>query len=1151
MAELKPTEGDNAPPLISIPPLSEIAGYPGAVKDFLGTVPWSMLARGGELVQSIPTLAGELIASHQRPNNANEQLPALGRLAGATLGLPFTPVVDTFRRAVVESDPTLSSLLKSRTAGLPKNDRNSTLAQADAANQIFDQANTALGQAANNPNGDPATRAAAGIAGGLMTTQNIAEFGGPSIAAGAPKFAAAAASKLAPLFGADAATAAYRTQQAASRYAELTRSGASNTDALAAVAKEFPSVPEGAALSRVLGPQNAAAENAAQTLARVNAGEPLARTGTEGAGSLGRVGIPGAAGVSRTAGTTIDTSFKEQFRDATGAVDMGKFSDAVTQRVDDALTQGRKVVLWADQGRKRVEIVSVDRGMMKDASGQRWGTLDLAMSKGTRVEIGGGSAAQTAQAAVDTGNVIPFPGAPSDAGVAAYAPRPGPGEAIPGAVGPNVGEVLAKAIVSAETRVRAIADKTLRGEPITASQAADVLDYLKNIDPARSVEYDRILSPILTAERGAQSGIVAARLDAKIARRAASYANREVKKAGTALEGAQESAAAPAPFSTVQGSSVSSRLATPEAMARRENAASLGDLGARLDEATDATKLGYASMRDEQILRDASINTGKIDNLEVSTQISDTIRANPDGFAEATRRVSLPETLAKSADYLGVDIVELQKEMARRGFTAGENSAFLTAVNGTMARLGSELHAASGMGEAAYATAEARFLSFARSVGGANSEAGRTLNALRLQRPMAFINAQYAQDVTKTAAKAVERAAKEAENANLSGRSAAYAATREKALRDATAAYEAAVQRATTLGEQARTLAIIAADKGGLGANVRKYIATLDPNDIDSIIAAIKATATPSLGDKVASTLNIFKTMKSTLDFSAPFRQGLVPSIAHPLSAARAFKTMASVTLNEKRANRLLNEMLVGSGSARRRAAGLEVTDYRSGPLSGREEAFMSNALNNVPVLGGTVQATNRAYTMYLNKLRVDVFDNAVAAWDRVGLANRPNEEKGLAMFVNWATGRGDLPGQLNQAAPLLNSLFFAPRFAISRLETPFAPIVLAAKGQGEAAKLAAADLTKFVGAGLSLLTLAKMGGFQVEADPRSSSFGKVVIGPHTIDIWGGFQQNARYTAQFITGQSKSYDGRVIDMGTGFGQSNRFDLAIRYLRGKL
>lgn len=75
-----------------------------------------------------------------------------------------------------------------------------------------------------------------------------------------------------------------------------------------------------------------------------------------------------------------------QFRDRNGAVDAGRFADHVATAVDEALKAGKSVSLVLERGARRVEITAVNRGMMQDAEGQRWGTFPV-MQGDARVEI--------------------------------------------------------------------------------------------------------------------------------------------------------------------------------------------------------------------------------------------------------------------------------------------------------------------------------------------------------------------------------------------------------------------------------------------------------------------------------------------------------------------------------------------------------------------------------------------------------------------------------------------------------------------------------------------------------------------------------------------------------------------------------------------
>lgn len=297
----------------------------------------------------------------------------------------------------------------------------------------------------------------------------------------------------------------------------------------------------------------------------------------------------------------------------------------------------------------------------------------------------------------------------------------------------------------------------------------------------------------------------------------------------------------------------------------------------------------------------------------------------------------------------------------------------------------------------------------------------------------------------------------------------------------------------------------------------------------------------PRLRDEVVSAINLPKAIKAAFDLSAPFRQGILLSVGHPGEFFGSFKPMLRALADDKYARRVNAEI------ASKDRPGLYIAPI-DGALSAREEAFISNWANRIP----GIAASNRAYVTFLNKLRSDVYDNVLAAWERDakkgGRAVTLKDQQGLADVINHFTGRGDVPKSLEEIAPALNAVFFSPRYVISRAQSVGDALGIVKKGHSRASEMAAADLVKFVGAGISLLALMKVGGADVEIDPRSSDFGKIRVGNTSIDIWGGMQQLARYTAQFITGQSKVASGK--NRGQIRDQS-RVGTVIRFTESKL
>lgn len=227
--------------------------------------------------------------------------------------------------------------------------------------------------------------------------------------------------------------------------------------------------------------------------------------------------------------------------------------------------------------------------------------------------------------------------------------------------------------------------------------------------------------------------------------------------------------------------------------------------------------------------------------------------------------------------------------------------------------------------------------------------------------------------------------------------------------------------------------------------------------------------------------------------------------------------------------------------------AGLIVEEYgTSADPAKRNENFASELAGWIP----GAKMSERAYTVYLNKLRADVFDSTVEKWLRDGRSFLPDARKpitqedlaGLATYLNTATGHGSLGG-FERAASAMSKLWFSPRQMASRFEvigqlfSPSTPYLV----RKEMAK----DLSVYVGTGMALLSMAKLSGLaDVELDPRSSDFGKMRIGNTRIDWWGGYSQIAALLAREITGQTKSSDGEIRDAG-------RLDVGLRYLRNKL
>jgi len=199
--------------------------------------------------------------------------------------------------------------------------------------------------------------------------------------------------------------------------------------------------------------------------------------------------------------------------------------------------------------------------------------------------------------------------------------------------------------------------------------------------------------------------------------------------------------------------------------------------------------------------------------------------------------------------------------------------------------------------------------------------------------------------------------------------------------------------------------------------------------------------------------------------------------------------------------------------------AELDLTNFGTN----REEKFRSRfAEKYIP----GVLRSERAYVGFLNKLRADMFNRFVreASAEFPDILTNDVQLKRLGSFINDATGRGSL-GRWERNAKGLNDMFFAPKLQAGRirywgrvLNPKF--YVNAPKVERKAALRSLISTTSF---GLGIGELGRMAGAEVNLDPTSSDFGKVVIGGRVrVDPFGGDQQYFVAVARFLMGKTTS-----------------------------
>jgi hypothetical protein len=312
---------------------------------------------------------------------------------------------------------------------------------------------------------------------------------------------------------------------------------------------------------------------------------------------------------------------------------------------------------------------------------------------------------------------------------------------------------------------------------------------------------------------------------------------------------------------------------------------------------------------------------------------------------------------------------------------------------------------------------------------------------------------------------------------------------------------------------------------------------------------AQQATNWKRVTESGVNLINVPRAIKSSFDLSAPFRQGLVLGASHPIVFAKNFPVMIKAARSERFYNDEIEKIITSDTFDLAQLDGLAMTDLEN--IATREEAFIGanyaerfnpgipNSKFQIPI-GKGVRASGRAYTLFLNKFRKDVYDMLL---EQAGHNDRV-AGKAIANIINVATGRGNL-GHFEEAIKIANAAFFSPRLIASRVELLMNPKLYVGTDASKriARKEARRAMRNLIITGSALLYLAdKVPGVDVGTDPRSADFGRIRVGDTRVDIWGGLQPYVVAAYRIKSGEKvSSTTNEVSKVGGGpFGQYDNF-----------
>lgn len=306
---------------------------------------------------------------------------------------------------------------------------------------------------------------------------------------------------------------------------------------------------------------------------------------------------------------------------------------------------------------------------------------------------------------------------------------------------------------------------------------------------------------------------------------------------------------------------------------------------------------------------------------------------------------------------------------------------------------------------------------------------------------------------------------------------------------------------------------------------------------------------------RAADIYDAARAIMTTGELSFILRQGKFAALSHPIQTARALPdTFRSLVANEARARAIDLQVHNDPLAVKAKAAKLALVE-EDVSLHKQEEILMGRLVGRLPV----VRNFNRAAHIFLNKIRLDMWKDLRKSLSKSGEPT-PAEDAQIAQFVNEATGRGGL-GKLEAAAVPLARVFFAPRYFASRLQMAAGHSLWGGTMRTRRA-IATEYARALVGLGL-YYTLLKLGlstnkddkkNAKLSFDPRSSDFGKLVVGDTRLDPLAGMAQVITFASRMALGETKSASGVVRPIrgaNLPYGSEKATDVAARFGRSKL
>lgn len=321
--------------------------------------------------------------------------------------------------------------------------------------------------------------------------------------------------------------------------------------------------------------------------------------------------------------------------------------------------------------------------------------------------------------------------------------------------------------------------------------------------------------------------------------------------------------------------------------------------------------------------------------------------------------------------------------------------------------------------------------------------------------------------------------------------------------------------------------------------------------------------------DFLGRVVHTTKAVMSGIDDSATFVQNGLAMMANPKMGAKVWVEHWKDAFSPNRFKRELAALHSDPDFETMQKSGLDIVEPHNAASEKVEEAFEKNLLAGKIKIDGkefqpwkyTGGIFERAFTSMGNNMRVALFKKQMQALKDAGktFESHSQEYKDAARAINELTGRGKMPQGLAQASPYITPFIWAPRMLTSTVNVlGLSDLVLGVSGKGyyqnltpAQRKFALSQLGRGVAMGVGVMGAAALGGAEVDYDPRSVTFGDVIMGDHHYNVFGRYTPVIKGIVQFAMGERVKKDG-VQDLDSGKrGAKTRMGVIGGFFRGKM